>query len=153
MKNEGSVLAHLFEPKSEHMKSSEEFLDNAKAIGFPGLNFPKITEYYLKNADKNSTEALKQAFYEFFGDLVIKCPTYFFVKQFAEYSPKSKAYFYEWTHPSHLIGPLLGCTKDMGVCHASEIEVVFGLNALSHSSDAQFSKDVMKIWTNFAKYG
>ena len=157
MRNEGSPLAHIFFPESEHMKSAEEFKEIVETIDnplhYPELNAEKVSEFYLEGVDTNSTEALKLAFYDFFGDLIITCPTYHFAKQFAQSSPKRDALFYEWTYPSKLIQSTVGCTKDMGVCHASELEYVFGFSLMMNETDRQFSEDVMKMWTNFAKNG
>ncbi|CAG2169662.1 unnamed protein product [Oppiella nova] len=47
----------------------------------------------------------------------------------------------------------MGCTAEMGICHASELEHVFGLPVLMHSDDMAFSESVVKMWTNFAKTG
>ena len=114
MSNEGSVLAHLSYPKSEHLKSSEDFKTLLKSLPFPELEVEKVSEFYLKGVDTNSTEALKKAFYEFYGDIEITCPTYHFAKQFAHSSTKRDVFFYEWTYPSRLL-VAVGCTKDMGV--------------------------------------
>ena len=155
VQNEGSILSREFFPKGELIKSREEFLDVIKSTEylFPELNLDKIEEFYLTNINTNNTEGLKKAFRDYLGDILMKCPTYFFAKQFAEHLPKKNVFFYEWTYPAHIMGPLLDCTEDMGVCHTSELEYVFGFPLVSNTTDKEFSEDVMKMWTNFAKNG
>ena len=155
MKNEGSMLAHQYFNRAEHLKNRKEFIDVVGSTGFffPGLNLDKIADFYLKDKNTTNTEALKHAFYDYYGDALMKCPTYFFAKQFAEHFPKKNALFYEWTYPTHVMAFLLGCTNDMGVCHASDIEYVFGFPVSRNTADKKFSEDVMKMWTNFAKNG
>ena len=149
MKNEGSSLAHGSYPGAEHLKNEEEFNQLVKRIRFgPELNYKNISEFYLKYVDKNSTEALKKAFWDFYGDIHITCPCYHFAKAFSEHTPKRNVYFYEWTY----ISPY-GCPKEMGVCHGAEVGYVFGHPVLKNMADKKFSEDSMKIWTNFAKTG
>ncbi|CAG2181239.1 unnamed protein product, partial [Oppiella nova] len=153
MRNEGSMLGHMEYPKSDSLKTKEDFKSLIKAVTIPDLDVEKITAFYLTDVVANSTNGTKHAFWEFFGDIAITCPTYLFAKEFAQNSPKNNVYFYEWTHPSSLLSPLMGCSQEMGVCHAADIEIVFGMSVLVHSKDADFSKSVMQMWTNFAKNG
>ena len=155
MRNEGSNLAGNF---AEGLKNVEDFkvsLNNIKVLLFPDLQVNETAEFYLKGVDTNSTEALKKAFWDFFGDLHIACPAFHFVKAFSEYTPKRNAFFFYWTHLSVEMGHLMGCRKDMGVCHGAENGYVFGKPLLLnlHLTDRQFSEQMMKIWTNFAKNG
>ncbi|CAG2116888.1 unnamed protein product, partial [Medioppia subpectinata] len=153
MRNEGSVLAHTFYPISDAIKTRKDFSDVIKTLPLPGMAEDKITEFYLKDVAVNATNATKRAFWNFFGDVVITCPTYLFAKDFAVNSPDRDVYFFEWTYPSKFVGPVMGCTPEMGVCHAAEIEHVFGLPVLMKSPDADFSNSVVNMWTNFAKTG
>ena len=149
-RNEGPTLAP---DEAEHLKGEEEF--KLLINGFPELDSEKISEFYLKGVDTNSTEALKKAFWDFFGDIHIACPTFHFVKAFSEYTPKRKAFFFYWTYLSVEMGRLQGCREDMGVCHGAENGYVFGKPLLLNLdlTDRQFSEQMMKIWTNFAKNG
>ena len=90
-------------------------------------------------------------FWKFAGHILVTCPTYHFAKQFSESSRKRDVLFFEWTQHSRLVEKVFGCEKGMGVCHGSDIEYVFGYSAYMNATDKQFSEDVMKMWTNFAK--
>ena len=153
MRNEGSSLAHQSYPGADYLKNRDEFKEFIKKVHFPQLSYANISEFYLKYIDTNSTEALKKAFYDFYGDIHITCPCYHFAKAFAENTPKRKVYFYEWTYLSDVMAVRSGCKKDMGICHGSENGYVFGTPVLKNMADKKFSEDVMRIWTNFAKNG
>ncbi|CAG2121755.1 unnamed protein product, partial [Medioppia subpectinata] len=150
MRNEGSMLAHMMYPASDGLKSKQDFVDLVKKVTIPDLDADKIVDFYLHDSTENST---KHAFWEFFGDLGITCPTYHFAKQFAQNSPNKEVYFYDWTQPALILGPIMGCTTEMGVCHAADIEYVFGMGVLMKLEHQEFSESVMKMWTNFAKTG
>ena len=152
-RNEGPTLSS---PEAQHLKSEEEFKNLIKTQKlFPELDSEKISKFYLKGVDTNSTEALKKAFWDFFGDVYIACPAFHFVKAFSEYTPKRNAFFFYWTYLSVEMRRLMGCREDMGVCHGADIRYVFGRPLLLNLNltDRQFSEQIMKIWTNLAKNG
>ena len=89
-----------------------------------------------------------------FGDITMICPTYLFAKNYALHSSAGSVYFYEQTYQRKAY---LNTTA-YGVTHFSDIDFVFGLPVLQPkpsdtSIDVEFSLQVMKLWTNFAKYG
>jgi carboxylesterase type B len=47
------------------------------------------------------------------------------------------------------------CTKDNGVCHGTELPLVFGMPfvmpSLGTNDDRKASKNIIQLWTNFAK--
>ena len=158
-KDEGSILVPLI---SEDVLSffeyqtKESFVEFVKKSNdmFHDLNAENITEFYLKNTDIKDSNAVKWKIIDFFGDLIAICPTYFFAKRYAEHSlPETNVYFYQLTHIMRNIIPLV----DLGVYHTAEIEFVFGSALLDPSStteeNVEFTKEVIKLWTNFAKYG
>lgn len=162
--NEGSLLsALLLPPKDEaltidHFKRGVQMADKM----FHELDVQKVVDYYLKGIDTSNSSALRRAFYEFFGDLFMKYPTYLFAKQFALNTQKSgkNVYFYELTHHCKTFAQMLRCDDEMSsTAHAMDLPFVFGwgftpeMAQIFSDTDAQFSRDVMKIWTNFAKYG
>ena len=158
VQNEGSTLATMVLPDIEKINMTEKtFMSgvNASKAFFHGLNETKISEFYLKNVNTSDPNAVKHAFYAFFGDLVITCPTYHFAKQYATHSPLN-VYFYELTYETKQMVQL-GCGTDMSICHGADIEFVFGLPFLDPKSytqvDKDFSEQVMQMWTNFAKNG
>ena len=147
MANEGRGLApDQIVPK---FKTRDDLKHLIQTLHFPRLNADEIADFYLKRqTNRNSSSALKWAYYDFFGDIYIACPTYEFAKHFAQFSPKKNVFFYKWTYI-----PSYNTHKAMGVPHGAENTYVFGGPVLKNASDKQFSKDVMKMWTNFAKYG
>ncbi|CAG2162481.1 unnamed protein product, partial [Oppiella nova] len=145
-------------------------LDTLKALvtmlseTFHNINVDKVLEYYTKNIDTKNPDALKKAFFEFDGDIQIKCPTYHFIKQFAKGLNTSAddgngVYLYEWTYQSMNFEKSSGCRSSVeGICHMAELEFVFGdyvraPTPLTTKLDIEFSLETIKIWTDFAKYG
>ena len=104
------------------------------------------------------SNAYKWKIYDFYGDILIKCPTYLFAKQYALRSHRSDhVFFYELTYT---------CDKakanDFGVAHGADLPFMFGQpliaeppgNAFQYTQeDIEFSKQMVKYWTNFAKHG
>ncbi len=156
-RDEGTLLAYLYFPIIQKTFNKTEIIDLMKSVIHPSIYTETAPKFYLSNIDPNNEIALRLSFSQFFGDLIITCPTYLFAKQFAEYSPKEKVHFYELTYVRNN-SKLFGCdTEWMGVCHGADLEFVFGLPFLKPESssevDRNFSKKVMSLWTNFAKTG
>jgi carboxylesterase type B len=156
-KNEGTLLAYMIFEKLTQNLTKTDLIDLMKALPNPGIDVEKASEYYLSNIDQTNQTALIQAFGAFYGDLILTCPTYLFAQQFAEYSVEDSVYFYEWTHRRNDTS-LYACGPEwMGVCHGADLEFVFGVPFLRpdirSDIDRNFSKLVMKLWTNFAKTG
>ncbi|CAG2100777.1 unnamed protein product [Medioppia subpectinata] len=128
---------------------------------YHNIDVQKVIHYYLKGVDTSSTPALKQAFYEFVGDLWIKYPTYLFARQMATtVGNRHNIYFYELSYQSQFYAKQFQCDdEESGVEHGMDIPFVFGMPLLPEmvdffdETDCQFSRDVMRMWTNFAKYG
>ena len=121
---------------------------------FHGLDIDKISKHYLNNTNINNATQVRRKIYEFVGDLAIKCPTYHFAKRFSQYtSPQTNVLFYLLTHSAY--PGRYG--YDFGVHHGSELELVFGHPLLFRKSNSneniEFSKEVMKLFTDFAKTG
>ncbi|CAG2121416.1 unnamed protein product, partial [Medioppia subpectinata] len=105
--------------------------------------------------NKSDPEAVKWQLNDLFGDLMITCPTHQFAVNYGQQSAESNVYFYELTYHRTPTKP----GPDMfGVTHGEEVPFVFGLPLIYPQKtdteiDKQFSRDVMKMWTDFAKYG
>ena len=102
----------------------------------------------------NDSNAVKSKVWDFLGDLIAKCPTYLFAKRYAEHSStQTNVYFYELTHILKQIKPGL----DLGIYHSADNDFVFGLSLVKPNTTSEenirFTKEVMKYWTHFAKYG
>ena len=123
---------------------------------FRNMNLKNITDFYFNETRYNMSDSgvVQQQMFNFFGDVFIKCPTYRFAKRYAEQSkPASNIIFYELTYTlsEYLNG------QYVGVAHGAEIPFVFGQLLLEpktiSAKDIEFSENVMKLWTDFAKYG
>ncbi|CAG2106278.1 unnamed protein product [Medioppia subpectinata] len=160
---EGSSLSKLFIAPDKEVFTIDDFVAAVKASDamFHGIDAQKVVDHYLKGVDTSNTPALKRAFYEYFGDLFIKYPTYLFARQVATGAgDRHSVYFYELTHQNQFFAQILQCdTEESGIGHAMDIPFVFGMPfggqmaAAFDETDRQFSRDVMRMWTNFAKYG
>ena len=152
MQNEGSTLAP--HPGAEQLKTVEDFKALVKMTAFPAVDFEKVTEFYLKGVDTHNPKHLTKAFYDFFGDVCLTCPTYHFAKQFAQ-NTATNTFFYEWTYISSDLKSHPECTEGMGVCHWTDVRFVFGDPLLGNhlETDKKFSEQVMTIWTDFVKNG
>ncbi|XP_054165692.1 cholinesterase-like, partial [Oppia nitens] len=108
--------------------------------------------------NKTGTHDLLWAEFDVFGDLMMACPTYQFAKNYAQHTSAehSNVYFYEITyHRTYSKGDPL---EYFDVSHGADLPFVFGLPLIDPQktdteNDIKFTRDVMKMWTNFAKYG
>ncbi|CAG2120037.1 unnamed protein product, partial [Medioppia subpectinata] len=104
---------------------------NAK---FHNLNADNITTFYMSSINKSDADQ--------------------FAVNYGQQSAEYNVYFYEITYKrTPKSGPDV-----MGVTHGSELDFVFGLPLIDSQKtdtevDKQFSRDVMKMWTDFVKYG
>ncbi|CAG2103294.1 unnamed protein product [Medioppia subpectinata] len=163
-RNEGSSLAYGGFAELHHNITDQIFdqLVTRTNNSYHGLDLQSIRRHYLKDNDnKNHTsDELRKGFYDFFGDLHVKCCTYLMAKEYAKHQDKNKhhVYMYELTYQSKWARQT-GCDeKTMGICHGSDVEFVWGLplwmDPKTHTQlDIDFSKYVMRLWTNFAKTG
>ena len=120
-------------------------------------NIDQTVRFYLDGIDTTNSSALIGALSRYFGDIAFVCPTYLFAKQFALKAPKRKTYFYEVTYDCKNCGNNV-CPEDRNaVSHGAEQKYVFGQPFLNQSAftqlDRDFSREVMNMWTNFAKRG
>ncbi len=156
-RDEGTLLAYTNFPIMQKTFNKTDIIDLMNSVTHPSIYTETAPKFYLSNIDPNNETALIQRFSQFYGDLIITCPTYFFAKQFAENSPKGKVYFYELTYVRNNSKLYRFDTERMGIYHGAELEFVFGLPFLDPESsseiDRNLSKNVMSLWTNFAKTG
>ncbi|CAG2106281.1 unnamed protein product, partial [Medioppia subpectinata] len=157
-RNEGAETAKLVQTQPDKT-TLDQFKVGIK-IGdalFHNIDVPKMTDSYLSGVNISDPLALWHSLTDFFGDLSLKCPTYLFARQFsAGVADKHRVYFYELDYESAYTANITGCDpKTMGVCHEADLPFVFGLPFI-HTNDYSkqdlvFSRDVMRLWTKFAK--
>ncbi|CAG2167355.1 unnamed protein product [Oppiella nova] len=137
-RNEGSLLSYYIYPKLQTNITLEDFTDLVQQSDafFRGIDVQNVTQIYLKNVNTSDSQALKWAFYDYFGDMFMKCPTYHFSKQFAKHNTNTShnVYYYELTYQSKNAAHT-GCMEEtMGICHGSDVEFVFGSPILTYQS-------------------
>ncbi|CAG2115649.1 unnamed protein product, partial [Medioppia subpectinata] len=159
-RNEGSGFAKIIlsQPNKTTLEQFKFGITLVNAL-YHNIDVPKVTDSYLSGVNTTDPTTLWHRFADFFGDLILKCPTYLFARQFsAGVGDTHRVYFYELDYESELYGKHTGCDpKTMGVCHAADVPFVFGLPFI-HTKDFSpqdlvFSREVMRLWTKFAKDG
>ncbi|CAG2111165.1 unnamed protein product, partial [Medioppia subpectinata] len=152
-RNEGSVI---MQPLVISNPTVQDFTQLVSIVGsvYHNYDIKRIVDFYTKSIDTNNSDAILWAEYNFFSDVTMICPTYRFAKAYGQLSGTGSVYFYDQTYArqSYLNETLYGVT------HFADIDFVFGLPLLEPSVtdtaiDRQFSLQVMKWWTDFAKYG
>ncbi|GBN24827.1 Acetylcholinesterase-1 [Araneus ventricosus] len=111
----------------------------------------KYIDFYLKDVPDNDYDQIRKQVTTAYGDSSILCATVFFAESYAE--RKNDVYYYFFTHrPSN--SPW---AKWMGVVHFEEVQFVFGRPVRVpkdyNTNEIWLSRQVMKLWANFAKDG
>ena len=117
----------------------------------------EVSEFYTKGLKENQTIELFRSISNSLGDYVLTCPAILFGELFAKTHKTNKAYAYYLTHKP-AISAFPDCTGYMGVCHADDLVFLYGfpiaVRGISFTeSDYKLSKDMIHIWTTFAKTG
>ena len=153
---DSGMVSHIFPDVHNLTVEGFKFLMSGVNQIYHGLDPEKVSNFYLKNIDPKDPGASVRAFEVFLGDLTLKCSTYLFAKQFATNAPSKNVYSYMLTFESQFMTNATGCPPGK-VCHSADIPFVFGqpfLNPdLFSHEESVFSRDIMKMWTNFAKTG
>ena len=152
-KDEGPMLAMMLFPQLRadfNIKKFHELIELQREI-YHNIDVQKVSDYYLQNRDPENPHDLKQAFGQLFGDLFMVCPTYGFAKRFVKSG--RDVYFYRFNYQTNLFS-MLGCDEHT-ICHTAELPYIFGdpvrTPQMFTETDYDFSLEVMKIWSNFAK--
>ena len=159
VKDEGSAVSLLLEPVLAfnpfglHLRDFQ-LLVNTCDKDYHNLDFDKLARYYFNGTNVNNSTQVKRKLWEFAGDLTIKCPTYHFAKGYSRHSSAdTNVYFYELTHTAYKNRYGI----DHGVHHTADLELVLGHPLLfpntTSEESIEFSKEVMKLFTDFAKTG
>ncbi|XP_054166234.1 acetylcholinesterase-1-like [Oppia nitens] len=131
------------------------------------LDIDKLTGYYLNNTNLDNSKELYMSLGQLYGDLAFQCPTYMFAKLYAKYmsqsAPAPNVYYYQLAYKSvnHFWKPMEPFTghlaDDSVVHHGCDNDFIFGLPVHRQQEfseqDYDFSLYIMKLWTDFAKYG
>ncbi|CAG2119368.1 unnamed protein product, partial [Medioppia subpectinata] len=142
-KDEGPSLADILIPEIRSELTVELFVKAVRDLSreYHNIDVEEVCNHYLKGIDKTNSSQLKAALSALYGDLVMTCPTYLFAKSYAKYGQNVEEY---------------GCDEGY-VCHGADMVFVYGFTIrnqhLFTENDYDFSIDIMKIWTDFAKTG
>ena len=155
-RDEGSMFSMVIAHKMFAEPTKEDFIELIEKSDnyFHNLNVEKVLDFYLNTVNTSDVNVVKLKTWDFLGDIVVKCPAYFFAKRYAEQSsPETNVFFYEFNHTLREFIPGV----DMGVHHGADLFFTFGLPLLEPNTTSEenirFTKDIVIQWTDFAKYG
>ncbi|XP_054158968.1 cholinesterase 1-like, partial [Oppia nitens] len=171
-KDEGPLLAIMLYPILMNPEFNVTGLTNlvAEINGqmFNNIDVRKVVDYYLLGVDDRTDPVqLRLAFSQLYGDLLITCPTYRFAREFAANSNPSDnntVWYYRWNHPMYtavngqeLDMKMFGLPDD-SVLHGADMGFTFGYPLVAPENrfteiDYDFAIDVLKMWTDFVKFG
>ncbi|CAG2101791.1 unnamed protein product [Medioppia subpectinata] len=159
-KDEGNALSYLRIPEMNAKLTEQLFRKAVTDLSgeYHNIDVDKVCDHYLNGVHTTNSSQLKAALSALYGDLEFTCPTYHFAKSLATRCQRmaTNVYFYRFNFQTKLTSLQRNCA-DGHVCHAAEVDLVYGqplrYPSLYSKTEYNFSIDVMKIWTNFAKTG
>ncbi|GBN24825.1 Acetylcholinesterase-1 [Araneus ventricosus] len=111
----------------------------------------KYIDFYLKDVPDDDYDLIRRQVYTAFGDSNILCPTVYFAESYAERN--NDVFYFFFTH----VPSITPWADWMGVVHFEEVQFVFGRPVRVpkdyNENEVWLSKEVMKLWANFAKDG
>ena len=146
-------LTDLFKKSEDVYVNREDFVKAVKELNpyVNKLGLEAIIFEYTEWLNPDDNIKNRDAIDKMVGDFHFTCHVNELASKYAKAG--NDVYMYYYTHRSS-VNPW---PKWMGVLHADEIMIIFGepLNpALGYTySEIEFSKRVMRYWTNFAKFG
>ncbi|CAG2102998.1 unnamed protein product [Medioppia subpectinata] len=146
-KDEGKALSYRRIPEMKSKLTAQLFRKAVRDLSgeYHNIDVDKVCAHYLNGVHTSNSSQLKSALSALYGDLEFTCPTYRFAKRLATNGQRTK-----------LSALIKGCANS-DVCHAAELDLTYGqplrFPKLYTKTEYDFSIDVMKMWTNFAKNG
>lgn len=161
VENEGSVFASLrfwmqfpFNRPLDVAKSDMLFFF-LKTFSFAPLDVAKaVYNLYVGSLGEHEYDKLRSALGHAIGDAFLRCPEVFFGEKLSQH--ESEVYYYNMVYHSPTathIDPWMGLT------HFEDVQYTFGVplrdcsNRRYSQDDAAFSRQIIHIWTTFAKSG
>ncbi|XP_014250675.1 venom carboxylesterase-6-like [Cimex lectularius] len=150
-------IASLVTQSRSVTEEFEEHIDDyiAKILGEEDVtdktlkSVKKIKRKYFKNT--STVDRLLSSIKNFYGDVKYYWPLQEAVKR---HGGKVYQYVYDY-RAGQSMSDIFGVDSDLGVNHADETFILFNCTSSGHSSpragDKKVSKDVVKMWANFAK--
>ena len=139
----------------------DALVDKIRALPNKVSNVEGVADFYF-NSIADDPETSRQTFATAMGDYFLGCPTLLTGEKLAKASDDVRAYGYHFSYKSDSRGTNNGynviCKNKKGVCHATELQYVFGYPLIAtneefHDQDTAISREMIKIWTDFAKTG
>ncbi|XP_023243542.1 cholinesterase 1-like [Centruroides sculpturatus] len=128
---------------------SKEFLSNI--LNFNDTLLQPVLKNYLENVSNDDHQAILKQTHKVIGDWIFKCPTNFLAEKLAGHN--IKVYHYTFNHSRTKNGH----RKWTGVPHFEEVPFIFGVplqkTKLYTPEENEFSRNLIKLWTSFAKTG
>lgn len=122
----------------------------------PDYEMSRVFDFYLGKIEFDDSTNLIQQFNNIFGDIIINCPTIYIAGYSRKYgNNKPYFYFFNQNTTTNQYGNVYG---DFNVStHYEEVQYVFGMPFLHPETytdeERMLSKDMLSIWTSFAKNG
>ncbi|XP_054158966.1 cholinesterase 1-like [Oppia nitens] len=170
-KDEGPMLAIMLYPIIMSPEFNVTGLTNlvAEISGqmFSNIDVRKTVDHYLRSVDNRTDPVqLRLAFSQLYGDLLITCSSYRYASEFAaNNSPadnNNNVWYYRWNYAPTGSGPQLMYLKTLGfpdntIVHGIDTVFTFGLPLVAPKmfspEDYDFTIEIVKMWTDFAKFG
>lgn len=119
---------------------------------FQGYTYKQeVADYYLSYTTENDFDTVRSQVFHSKGDFRLFCPNLYFAEGSAERNRSTYMYYFSHQSRKTVFAPW------MGVTHFSEVPFVFGRplgeTKCYTKDEAELSKGMIKLWTNFAKDG
>ncbi|XP_023236336.1 acetylcholinesterase-like [Centruroides sculpturatus] len=154
--DEGSTLLAYYKPEvlnQEHpvMTKSEAKHSLSKYYKIDGSSLQCVVEEYLGNLSDGDYWGIFQRAQEAIGDGVLTCPIIGLTEKLSEHHRVVYSYIFNHARIN------AGYKKWERVCHFAEVYFVFGMPFMYPESytpeEEEFSYQVIKLWSSFAKNG
>ncbi|XP_054262190.1 esterase B1-like isoform X2 [Macrosteles quadrilineatus] len=161
--NDGEGIIRLFE-KEETIRNITNDLEYVYALQVPGSNIcpsklkaEKLKHFYFKDASPSELHA--RGYVDLYSDVLYSYGT---VVNAREYQTRSTVFLYYFTFIGRFKNKFVELIQRKynisGVCHAEELNYLFinqdNRKTLEEHSDEYITRQRMvKMWTNFVKYG
>jgi acetylcholinesterase/cholinesterase len=122
----------------------------------PDKEMSRVFDFYLGKIEFYDSTNLMQQFYNILGDIFINCPTLYIAGYSRKYgNNRPYFYFFNQNTTANQYGDVYGSFNFS--THYQEVQYVFGMPLLHPETytheERVLSRDMISIWTSFAKNG
>lgn len=161
VENEGSVFVSLkhwpqfpFRNALNINKEDMRYFFHKSFLFMPRAVRDQIYELYLENVGEQDYSNLRAGLGHAVGDAFLRCPVIFLAELLSKH--QSQVFYYNMVYHTKRSAYM---DRWLGMTHFEDLQYVFGL-PLRHlrkrtytDTDAHYSRDIINIWTTFAKTG